>query len=97
MGLFGDPSHRFREYLDKIKNNNQDRCWFCNKSPDEIRAEYYEYMKHPTEEFEDIEIDDLIIMTYKMQKPVCAGCYFTVKKNPELIKEIFERPEEEIW
>lgn len=97
MGLFGDPSNRFRDYLDKIKDDDQQRCEFCNKSPDDIRAEYYEYMKDPSEEFEDISIDELSIMTDKTQKPVCAGCYFTIKKNPELIKEILERPEEEIW
>jgi hypothetical protein len=97
VGIFGDPSNRFRNYLDKIKNDKHIRCAFCNKSPDDIRAEYYEYMKHPSEEFEDISIDDLIIMTEKTQKPVCAGCYFTIKKNPELIKEIFERPEDEVW
>ena len=97
MGFFGDPSNRFRNYLDKIQNDDQVRCAFCNKSPDDIRAEYYEYMKNPSKEFEDINIDELIIMTEKTQKPVCAGCYFAIKKNPELVNEIFERPEDEIW
>src|SRR3990167_7667089 len=96
MELFGDPSNRFRDYLNKINNEKKEvRCTFCNKSADDIRAEYYEYMKNPSEEFEDISIDDLIIMTEKLQKPVCAGCYFTIKKNPGLIDEIFERPEDE--
>jgi hypothetical protein len=54
-------------------------------------------MKNPSKEFEDINIDDLIIMTDKTQKPVCASCYFAIKNNPELINEIFERPEDEIW
>jgi len=97
MGFFGDPSNRFKNYLDKLQNDDQIRCAFCNKSPEDIRAEYYEYMKNPSEEFEDINIDDLIIMTEKTQKPVCAGCYFSIKKNPKLVDEIFERPEEEIW
>ena len=97
MGFFGDPSNRFKNYLDKLQNDDQVRCAFCNKSPDDIRAEYYEYMKDPSEEFEDINIDDLIIMTEKTQKPVCAGCYFSIKKNPKLVEEIFERPEDEIW
>lgn len=97
MGFFGDPSNRFRNYLDKIQNDDQVRCAFCNKSPEDIRAQYYEYMKDPSEEFEDINIDDLIIMTEKTQKPVCAGCYFSIKKNPKLVEEIFERPEDEIW
>jgi len=97
MGFFGDPSNRFRNYLDKIQNDDQIRCAFCNKSPDDIRAEYYEYMKNPSAEFEDIDIDDLIILTEKTQKPVCAGCYFSIKKNPMLVEEIFERPEDEIW
>ena|SRR3989338_8383438 len=97
MGLFGDPSNRFRNYLDKLQNDNQVRCAFCNKSRDDIRAEYYEYMKDPSEEFEDVSIDDLIIMTEKLQRPVCAGCYFTIKNNPALVHEIFERPEDEVW
>ena len=97
MGFFGDPSNRFKNYLDKLQNDDQVRCAFCNKSPEDIRAEYYEYMKDPSEEFEDINIDDLIIMTEKTQKPVCAGCYFSIKKNPKLVEEIFERPEDEIW
>ncbi len=97
MGFFGDPSNRFKNYLDKIQNDDQVRCAFCNKSPEDIRAEYYEYMKNPSEEFEDINIDDLIIMTEKTQKPVCAGCYFSIKKNPKLVEEIFKRPEDEIW
>jgi len=97
MGFFGDPSNRFRDYIEKIKNDNKNRCAFCNKTPDDIRAEYYEYMKNPSKQFEDINIDDMIIMSEKLQKPVCASCYFTIKKNPALIKEIFERPEDEVW
>ena len=97
MGFFGDPSNRFRDYIDKIQNDDQIRCTFCNKTPEDIRADYYEYMKKPIKEFEDINIDDMIIMTEKMQKPVCASCYFTIKKNPELIDEIFNRPEDEVW
>jgi len=97
MGFFGDPSNRFKNYLDKLQNDDQVRCAFCNKSPEDIRAQYYEYMKNPSEEFEDINIDDLIIMTEKTLKPVCAGCYFSIKKNPKLVEEIFERPEDEIW
>lgn len=97
MGIFGDPSNRFRDYIDKIKNGGQIRCVFCNKSREDILAEYSEYMKNPSVEFSDISIDDLSIITEKTQKPLCASCYFTVKSNPELIREIFERPEDEIW
>ena len=98
MGTFGDPSNRFKNYLDKIKNAKDEiRCAFCNKSPDDIRAEYYKYMMNPSEEFEDISIDDLVIMTEKLQKPVCAACYFTIKNNPDLVQEIFETPEDEVW
>ena len=98
MGLFSDPSsNRFKDYLDKIQNDDQIRCAFCNKSPEDIRSEYYEYMKHPSVEFEDLSIDDLIIMTEKLEKPVCAGCYFAIKNNPNLVNEILERPEDEVW
>lgn len=97
MGLFSDPSNRFRDYLERLKNDKQVRCTFCNKSADDIRAQYYEYMKHPSQEFDDISIDDLSIITEKTQKPVCAACYFAIKKNPVLIDEIFERPEDEVW
>jgi len=47
--------------------------------------------------FEKVEIEDLLIMTYKTKKPVCAGCYFAIKQSPELIQEILEKPEDTIW
>ena len=90
-------SDMFREYLKKIQDIKEDHCWFCNKTPDQIRQDFFEYMKHPAEEFEDLELDDLIIMTYKLKRPVCASCYFAIKQNPELVKEILSKPEEEIW
>jgi len=90
-------SHRFREYIDKIQDQKENHCWFCNKTADDIRAEYYEYMKDPDSDFEEVSMDDLVIMTDKLQKPVCAGCYFAIKKSPELVEEILQRPEEEVW
>lgn len=94
---YDSASSRFREYLKKIEDIQEDKCWFCHKSPEDIKKEYYEYMKHPSEEFEDVDIDDIIIMTYKMLKPICAGCYFTMKHNADLVKEILKKPEDEVW
>jgi len=94
---FESSSNRFKKYLDKIKDDDEKRCFFCNKTPDDIRAEYYQYMMDPDAEFDDVPLDELIIMTDKLKKPVCAGCYFNIKDNPELIEEIFNRPEDEVW
>lgn len=90
-------SDRLKAYLNKINDSEEDRCWFCCKSPDQIRAEYFEYMKNPTKEFEEIDLDDLMIMTYKTLKPICAACYFAIKRNPVLVKEILDKPEDEVW
>ena len=94
---FDDAADKFRTYLKKIKDPKEDRCWLCNKTPDMIRQEYFEYMKNPEEGFEDVELDDLLIMTYKTKKPICAACYFAIKQHPDLVKEILSKPEEEVW
>ena len=36
-------------------------------------------------------------MSYKMERPMCAGCFFQMKNNKELVDEIFRRSEEEVW
>ncbi len=89
-------SNRFKYFLDKTPDDGK-RCFFCNKSEDEIRAEYLEAMKKPENAGKEIDIDDVLIMTYKTKKPVCAGCYFQLRENEDLVDEIFQRPEEEIW
>ncbi len=96
MGLY-DPSHRFRAYLDEMKDFNEGKCWFCNKTQEDLKREFLEYMKDPDKNYESIDFDDLIIMTYKLKRPVCAGCYFAIKRSPEVIKEILEKPEEDVW
>ena len=93
----GNSSNRFRDFLNQPKKDDQTRCFFCDKTEDDIRSEYYEYMKNPDMEFEAISWDDLIIMSTKLKYPVCAGCYFAIKRNPDLIEEIFNRPENEVW
>ena len=89
--------NRFSDFMDKPTDDHQARCWFCNKSEGDIRKEYIEYMNQPENIDKDIEMDDLSIMSYKMQKPMCAGCFFQMKNNKGLIDEIFLRSEEEIW
>ena len=92
-----DMSDNLREYLSKIKDTKDDHCWFCNKTPDMIREEFYQYMEHPKEEFEDLELDDIATITYKTKRPVCAGCYFAIKRNASLIQEILNKSDDEIW
>ncbi len=94
---YNSPSERFKEYLRKIDDPNKDKCCLCGKSPDQIRCEFEKYMQNPSLEYEDLDLDDILIMTYKTKKPVCAGCYFSIKQNPELVQEILDKPEEEIW
>jgi len=92
-----DPVDALKDYLNKITDLEDDCCWLCGKTLDQIRSEYFEYMKHPSEEFADLTLDELVIMTYKTQKPICAGCYFSIKENAELVKEILDRPQEDVW
>ncbi len=87
----------FKEYLNKIHDIKDDKCWFCKKTPDQIRHEFLEFKKDPEKGLDQFELDDLIIMTYKTKKPICASCYFTIKKNPDLVKEIVNRSMDEIW
>jgi hypothetical protein len=94
---FDRSADKFRQYLKKIQDTKEDRCWFCNKTPHQIRHEFLEYMKNPSEEHEELALEDILIMTYKTKKPVCAGCYFAIKNSPELVEEILEKPEEEFW
>ena len=89
--------NRFKDFMKNIDDPKEDHCWFCNKTPDEIKAEFFERMKNPPPGLEDLSVDDILIMTYKTKKPICAACYFAIKHNPELIKEILQRPEDEIW
>ncbi len=84
-------------YLNKIKDVKDDKCWLCYKTPDKIREEFFEYMKHPSKDFENLQLEDVVIMTYKTKLPICAGCYFTIKQHADLIQEILEKSDEEIW
>tara|TARA_B100000745_G_scaffold281991_1_gene215017 strand:- start:451 stop:756 length:306 start_codon:yes stop_codon:yes gene_type:complete len=95
--MSADEFKRLREYLEKINDPTQDKCWFCGKTPDSLRAEFFEYMKNPAQGYEDFNVDDVIFMSYKTQKPICASCYFLIKRNPDLVQEILKRPEGEIW
>ena len=87
----------FKEYLKKVQSIEDDQCWICGKTPDVIKAEFYERMKDPPEGMEHLTIDDILIMTYKTKHPLCASCYFTIKQNPGLIREVLEKPDNEIW
>ena len=92
-----NATDKFREYLKRIQDTRDDKCWFCNKTPDKIREDFFEFMKNPPKGFEKVELEDLLIMTYKTRKPVCAGCYFAIKQSPKLVQEILEKPENEAW
>ena len=92
-----DMHKQFKEYLHRIQHPEEDKCCFCGKTPQEIKEEFFQYMEHPDEEFESIELDDIVIMTYKLKKPVCAGCYFAIKKNASMVSEIIDRPMDEVW
>lgn len=90
---------RFKEYLRKIKDIKDDRCWICNRTPDKLRKDFYEFKKNPPQGFEEIELEDIFVITYadKIRHPVCFNCYFNIRENPDLIKEIMEKSEDEIW
>ena len=87
----------FKEYLNKIQDIKEDKCWFCKKTPDQMREEFFQIKKDPEKGLDELEFDDLITITYKTKKPICASCYFAMKKNPDLVKEILARPMKEIW
>ena len=84
-------------YLKKIKDVQHDRCWFCGKNPDQIREEFYQAKNDPDKGFDQFEIEDIVMITYKTKRPICASCYFTIKKNPDLIKEILSKPQKDVW
>lgn len=88
---------RVKEYLRKIKDIKEDRCWICNRAPDKLREDFYEFKKKPPLGFEEIELEDIFVMTYKTRHPVCFNCYFNIRENPDLIKEIMEKSKDKIW
>ena len=88
---------RIQDYLRRIRDTKEDKCWVCNKSPERIKREFFEIMQNPPEGMEGLNLDDLTIMTYKTQKPICAGCYFTMRGNVDLVKEILEKSPQEVW
>ena len=88
--------NRFKQFLDK-PNDDGKRCWICNKSEEEIRQNFMEAMKRPENIGKEIDLEDVLFMSYKTKKPICAGCYFQLRNNEELVDEIFQLPEEEIW
>ncbi len=90
-------SNRFDEIFDKQREDDHKRCWFCNKTEDDIKAEYFKYIVKQDVAFNDVPFDDLIVLTDKLQKPVCAACYFNIRESGELIEEIYNKPEDEVW
>jgi hypothetical protein len=94
---YNHDSDVFKEYLKKIKNPGEDHCWLCGKTPEHIRQEFFKSKETAAEEFEDVELDDIAIISYKTKKPICAACYFELKRHPDLIQEILERPEDDVW
>jgi len=89
-------SNRFKEFFDQ-QRDDQKRCWFCNKTEDDIKAEYFKYIMKQDVPFNDIPWEELVVMTGKLQKPVCAACYFNIRESGELIEDIFNKPEDEVW
>lgn len=95
-----NPHDRFKNYLIKKDENSagpEKRCWFCQKSEDEIKQQYYDIKFDPTIDDKDFNIEDLIFMTYKLSKPICAACYFSIRNNPDLVQEVYDNPVEDVW
>lgn len=88
---------KFQEYLNKIREIEEDRCWICNRTPDKLRNDFYDYKKNPPKGCEEIDLDDIFLLTYKTQHPICFNCYIAIRQNSELIKEIVNKPEDEVW
>lgn len=87
----------FNIYLNKIKDVSHDRCWMCGRTPDEIRDQFLTAKSDPERGVEHFELEDIVIMTYKTRVPICASCYFTIKKHPHLIQEILKKSVDEVW
>lgn len=88
---------KFQEYLSRINDIKEDRCWICRRTPDRLRNDFYDFKKDPPKGCEEIDLDDVFTLTYRIQHPVCFSCYISIKQNPELIKEIMNKSEDEIW
>jgi hypothetical protein len=89
--------NRFKNLSEKPQDDDQKRCWICNKSEADIRADFMKYMSQPENADNDIKWEDLVVISYKTKQPICAGCFFHMKKNKDLLEEMFKRPEEDIW
>jgi len=88
---------KFQEYLNRIKEIGEDRCWICKRTLDELRNDFYESKKNPPKGTEEIDLDDILLLSYKTKHPICFNCYYTIRQDPELIKEIADKPEDEVW
>ena len=90
-------SNRFRNFSDLPAEDDQPRCWFCNRSEREIREDYLRHLNDPDNIHQDINIEDMITMSHRLQMPICASCYFQIRNNKILIDEVFQKSEDDVW
>ncbi|MDP2654626.1 MAG: hypothetical protein Q8Q08_11440 [Candidatus Omnitrophota bacterium] len=90
-------SQKLQDYLNKISDIKDDHCWFCQKTPDQIRAQFLEYLQKNPDKADEIDLDDVIMISYRTKKPICASCYFVIRDNPELVREILHKSPDKVW
>jgi len=88
---------KFQEYLNRIKEISEDRCCICNRTPDKLRNDFYEYKRNPPKGMEEVGLDEILFLSYRTKRPICFSCYYGIRQNPELVKEISDKSEDEVW
>ena len=103
----------FDEYFRALdRSNNSDRCFFCRRTPSEVKA-FFGFHEDGTPidadryGIEDVVIDpQLDIMTYKSERPICSICQlnfdaiFMSSNGRELLRRLFaemEHERERLW
>lgn len=90
-------ANKFQQYLSKINKISEDKCCICNRTSEELKKNFYEYAKNNVGVVTESDLDEIFLLSYKTNRPVCFACYYGIKQNPELIRGILEKHENEIW
>jgi len=88
---------KFQQYLSKINEISEDKCCICKRTPEELKKNFFKYAKSNSGVVTESDLDEVFLLSYKTKRPVCFVCYYGIKQNPELTREILEKHEDEIW
>lgn len=102
---------RFQEYFAALdRAGNKDRCYLCCRTPAEVKR-FFGFAEDGTPldaqryGLEDIVLDNLDVMSYRGERPVCAICQLNldalclIGEKEVLLRLIaeMERERERLW